>query len=103
MQKTLLKSDIFLIPAVQGYGLPALEALYLNIPVVLNKSSRISEILKNNPWVQITKNNEKNFIKNSIVHIKKMKSNLPKYAFLKNLPTEESFCSDVGKICKWWV
>ena len=101
MCKNFIKIRYFLIPAVQGYGLPALEALYLNIPVVLNKSSRISEILKNNPWVQITKNNEKNFIKFNCSY-KKMKSNLPKYVF-KNLPTEE-FLFDVGKIReKWWV
>ncbi len=101
-KKILLNTDIFLLPAVQGYGLPALEALYLNIPVVINHYSRISEILKNNPWVSLTKNNKKDFINKSINHIKLMSLKLPNYNFLKNLPTEESFSSNVAKICRWW-
>ena len=101
-KKILLKSDIFLLPAVQGYGLPALEALYMNIPVVSNQYSRISEILKKNPWVSLTKNHKKDFIKKSIIHIKNMKLKLPNYKILYKLPTEESFSTDVGKICGWW-
>ena len=58
MCKNFIKIRYFFNSSSQGYRL-SFEALYLNIPVVLNKSSRISEILKNNPWVQITKNNEK--------------------------------------------
>ena len=101
-KKILLKSDIFLLPAVQGYGLPALEALYVNIPVVSNHYSRISEILKNNPWVSLTKNHKKDFIRKSLIHIKAMKLKLPNYEILRKLPTEESFSSNVARVCGWW-
>jgi glycosyltransferase involved in cell wall biosynthesis len=47
------QSDIFIMPAVQGYGLPALEALIRNVPVILHQDSGVSEILSHTPWAQI--------------------------------------------------
>lgn len=47
------QSDLFIMPAVQGYGLPALEALIRNVPVILHQDSGVSEILGDTPWAQI--------------------------------------------------
>ena len=41
------------MPAVQGYGLPALEALARGVPVVLHRESGVSEILRGTPWAEI--------------------------------------------------
>ena len=97
-----LKTDLTLIPAVQGYGLPVLESLYYNIPVVLNKNSRISEILKDNPWVKITKNNKKNFFKKIILAINYYKRITPNYKYLVNLPTQQRWANQIGNLHGWW-
>jgi glycosyltransferase involved in cell wall biosynthesis len=47
------RSHVFLMPALQGYGLPALEALYRHSAVVMNVESGAAEILGNTPWVSI--------------------------------------------------
>ena len=46
------KPCVFLMPAVQGYGLPALEALSRGRPVILHRQSGVSEILDQPPWVE---------------------------------------------------
>ena len=46
-------SDLFLMPAVQGYGLPALEALARNVPVILHRDSGVAEILQDTQWAEI--------------------------------------------------
>ncbi len=46
-------ASIFLMPAAQGWGLPAMEALARRVPVVMSAASGISEILGGSPWVEI--------------------------------------------------
>jgi glycosyltransferase involved in cell wall biosynthesis len=53
VEEVFADASIFLMPAVQGYGLPALEALSRGVAVVLHKESGVSEILQGNPWVEI--------------------------------------------------
>ena len=95
-------SDLSVIPAIQGYGLPALEALYRKIPVVINKKSGVSEIFKKNPWVKITNNNKISFRNGIIEHIKKIYFKLPSNNYLKELPTSDSWILKVGIFCNWW-
>ena len=97
-----LKSDLTLIPAVQGYGLPVLESLLYNIPVVLNKNSRISEILTKNPWVKISKNDKKDFFKKIILAISYFKKNTPDYSHLAKLPTQQKWAYQIGNLHGWW-
>jgi len=47
------RCHVFLMPALQGYGLPALEALYRHSAVVMNEESGAAEILGHTPWVKI--------------------------------------------------
>lgn len=96
------KADIFLVPGRQGYGLPVLEALYRRVPVVLNKESRISEILEDNPWVAISENSCNSFRNTVIHHISQLKNKYPEIKLLKNLPTEQEWAFAVGKKCGWW-
>ena len=97
----LSQANFFLVPAVQGYGLPVLEGLVRGIPVVINKETRVSEILKNNPWVRISKNNKKDFSKNVISHVKNLYLKLPNKKFLTNLPSQLTWSNLIFKICKW--
>lgn len=53
MEELFQGADVFVIPAVQGYGLPALEALQRGVAVILHESSGVSEILSQTPWVEV--------------------------------------------------
>lgn len=96
------KADLFLVPGRQGYGLPILEALYRQLPVVMNVESRISEILNNNPWVAISENSCASFIKALQSHIVKLKVNYPSTSQLNDLPTESKWATSIGQCCGWW-
>jgi len=49
------KVHIFAMPARQGYGLPALEALYRRVAVVVSSDSGVVEILQDTPWVAVSR------------------------------------------------
>ena len=47
------RAHLFLMPAVQGYGIPAIEALQRGIPVLLHRDSGVSDILLDTPWATV--------------------------------------------------
>ncbi|GAA5118408.1 glycosyltransferase [Luteolibacter yonseiensis] len=102
LKNTFQATDVFLVPGRQGYGLPVLEALYRNVPVVLNRESRISEILADNPWAHVTGNSSGEFSSGLIDHIAGIREKYPDPALLKDLPVEQGWASQIGKRCNWW-
>ena len=52
LEALFARAGLFLMPAVQGYGLPALEALIRGIPVILHRQSGVSEVIDSPPWVE---------------------------------------------------
>jgi glycosyltransferase involved in cell wall biosynthesis len=58
LKKAYSQASLFIMPALQGYGLPALEAIKRGIPAVVHKDSGVSEILMDNPWVEIFDGNK---------------------------------------------
>lgn len=97
----LKKTTINLIPAKQGYGIPALESVFLGIPTIINSASRISEILKNKEIIKITKNNKKNFIEVSFNFIKLFNSKKKLKIEIDDLPTSSNWSFNISKLCKW--
>ena len=47
------RAHLFLMPAVQGYGIPAIEALARGIPVLLHRDSGVSDLLLDTPWATV--------------------------------------------------
>jgi hypothetical protein len=43
------------MPARQGYGLPAIEALYQKLGLVVSEESGVIELLENTNWVTIVR------------------------------------------------
>jgi glycosyltransferase involved in cell wall biosynthesis len=102
LRETFQATDIFLVPGRQGYGLPVLEALYRNVPVVLNRESRISEILTGNPWAHVTGNSSAEFASGLVEYLIGVRQNYPDPALLEDLPVEQGWASQIGKHCNWW-
>jgi glycosyltransferase involved in cell wall biosynthesis len=101
VQNLLANAQLFLIPAVQGYGLPALEALASNVPVILHRESGVSEILKGTPWVEIMDNGTEDLKSALNTMINRHRSDV----FLKNpvpnLPTETNWAREICMHCRW--
>ena len=55
------RAHLFLMPAKQGYGLPAIEALYKKMGLVVSEESGVAEILEGSNWVSIARNGKAGF------------------------------------------
>ena len=97
----LKKSNIFLIPAKQGYGIPALEALRYNNKLIINKESRISEILTEGDLIKISKNNYNNFFKKFRITLLLKKNNKSFNYKLHNLPNSANWSKNISNFCGW--
>ncbi len=56
LEKAYAESDIFVMPAKQGYGLPGLESLARGLQLIVHRDSGVTEFLTNMPQVQIIDN-----------------------------------------------
>ena len=95
------QADLFLMPAVQGYGIPAIESLQRGIPVLLHRDSGVSDILRATPWATVFSGGEINMIPalrhaiDSVRHNRQLTQPLP------NLPTEDTWAEEVATLCGW--
>lgn len=95
------KSNLSLMPAVQGYGLPALEALTRRIPVILHSDSGVSEILVGSPWARVFTGGVPALaasikeLSQSIVRGELADTSLPDF------PTDDEWAAEVCSLCQW--
>jgi glycosyltransferase involved in cell wall biosynthesis len=96
------RADLFLMPARQGYGLPAAEALYRGIPVLLHVESGISELLADTPWATMMDGGEINMpgaLDQAVTALVEGRhlSILP-----PDLPTADGWAEQVCRISGWY-
>ncbi len=94
-------AHLFLMPAVQGYGLPALEALSAGLPVILHRESGVAEILGDTPWAEVIDN-----APNSLgLALNRMIDRLRDGSFKRlappEIPTETEWARQICRICGW--
>lgn len=94
-------ASLFLMPAVQGYGLPALEALSRKVPVVMHRDSGVSEILHGTPWVELIDGD----IESLSFAIGRMLSRIESGGLatqpLPAFPSEADWADEICRICGW--
>lgn len=92
---------LFLMPAMQGYGLPALEALSREVPVIMHRQSGVSEILGDSPWVAVIDQGRDALA----LAIRTMVSNILNGALEKQciprFPTDMEWAEEIATICGW--
>lgn len=94
-------ASLFLMPAVQGYGLPALEALSRGVAVVLHKESGVSEILKGNPWVEIIENGIDDLASSIDIMADRICNHELETSPIPEFPTEADWARNICIQCKW--
>lgn len=95
LEEYFQNADLFLMPAVQGYGIPALEALQRGVPVMLHRESGVSDLLLDTPWATVMHGGESATVPalsqaiDSILQGKHLGITQPKF------PTEEEWAQQV--------
>jgi len=95
------KAHLFLMPAVQGYGIPAIEALSRGVPVLLHRESGVSDILLTTPWATVIEGGEANMLPGLRKAIDAAIKGVALRSPLPSLPTEDGWAERVATLCSW--
>lgn len=95
------RAHLFLMPAVQGYGIPAIEALSRGIPVLLHAESGVSDILRRTPWAFVVDGKEGAMLPALRRAIDSTLAGVQIEEPLPHLPTEDEWAARVARLCGW--
>jgi len=95
------EAHLFLMPAVQGYGIPAIEALTRGLPVLLHRESGVSDILLATPWATVIEGGEEGMLPGMRRGIDSVIAGAQMDAPLPALPTEDQWAERVARLCGW--
>jgi glycosyltransferase involved in cell wall biosynthesis len=95
------QAHLFLMPALQGYGIPAIEALHRGIPVLLHRESGVSDILLATPWATVLNGGQEqmtNALRSAIEGVLRGSHHA---SAQPHLPTENEWAEKVAGMCGW--
>lgn len=95
------EADLFLMPAVQGYGIPAIESLQRGIPILLHRDSGVSDILLHTPWATVFDGGEEKMLPALSAAINSAIEGHHLHTPLPPIPTEASWAQHVAQLCGW--
>jgi glycosyltransferase involved in cell wall biosynthesis len=95
-------ADLFLMPARQGYGIPAVEALARGIPVLLHRESGVSDLLLGTPWATVMEGGEDSVAVALDRAVTAFLEGRHLGAPLPDIPTEDMWAERVARACGWW-
>jgi glycosyltransferase involved in cell wall biosynthesis len=101
LQELYDRADLFLMPAVQGYGIPAIESLQRGIPVLLHRESGVSDILLDTPWATVLEGGEQAMRPALTEAIKSALEGRQLAVPLPQLPTEDTWAAEIARLCGW--
>jgi glycosyltransferase involved in cell wall biosynthesis len=101
LQRLYDQAHLFLMPAVQGYGIPAIESIARGIPALLHRDSGVSDILLDTPWATVFTGGEQDMpvaLSSAIESVLKARHHpVPP----PHLPTEDDWAAEVAHLCHW--
>jgi glycosyltransferase involved in cell wall biosynthesis len=95
------EAHLFLMPAVQGYGIPAIESLQRGIPVLLHRESGVSDILLDTPWATVLTGGPERMTATLACAIDGVVQGRHHNVPLPPLPSEEEWAEQVARLCGW--
>jgi glycosyltransferase involved in cell wall biosynthesis len=101
LQRLYGAAHLFLMPAVQGYGIPAVEALARGLPVLLHRESGVSDILLDTPWATVIEGGEEGMLPGLNKAIDALIAGTQSRSPLPVLPTEDEWAERVARLCGW--
>jgi glycosyltransferase involved in cell wall biosynthesis len=101
LQTLYNQAHLFLMPAVQGYGIPAIESLQRGIPVLLHRESGVSDILLDTPWATVLTGGSDRMTSALAAAMDGVVSGRHHSVPLPPLPTENDWAEPVARLCNW--
>ena len=101
LQQLYDRAGLFLMPAVQGYGIPAIESLARGIPVLLHRDSGVSDILLDTPWATVFEGGEPAMLPALTTAIESVREGRHLHTPLPTIPTEDTWAEQVAALCHW--
>jgi glycosyltransferase involved in cell wall biosynthesis len=101
LEDLFAQSHLFLMPAVQGYGIPAIEALHRGIPVLLHRESGVSDILLDTAWATVLSGGEDGMTVALRTAIDGVLQGRHHGVAQPRLPTEDEWAEEVAGLCGW--
>ncbi|WP_353071255.1 glycosyltransferase [Tunturiibacter gelidoferens] len=101
LERLFSQTHLFLMPAVQGYGIPAIESLQRGIPVLLHRESGVSDILLDTPWATVFTGGEENMTPALQSAIESILEGKHHAVAQPHLPTEDEWAERVATLCNW--
>jgi glycosyltransferase involved in cell wall biosynthesis len=95
------QAHLFLMPAVQGYGIPAIESLQRGIPVLLHRESGVSDILLETPWATVITGGPETATAALSAAVDGVLASRHHAVPLPKLPTEDEWAAQVAHLCGW--
>ncbi|HWZ51400.1 MAG TPA: glycosyltransferase [Granulicella sp.] len=95
------RAHLFLMPAIQGYGIPAIESLQRGIPVLLHRQSGVSDILLDTEWATVLAGDESTMLPAMREAIDKVIEGRHHRAPQPTLPSEDQWAERVAQLCRW--
>ena len=100
VERFFSETHLFLMPAVQGYGIPAIEALGRGIPVLLHRESGVSDLLLDTPWASVLHGGQEEMTRKLAAMLDWLLENEQMSTILPPLlPTENSWAERVAALC----
>jgi len=101
LEQLFAASSLFLMPAVQGYGLPALEALARGVPVILHRESGVSEVLRGSLWAAVIDDGVETLARAINTMLDRLRDCEISQSQAPALPTESGWAHEISMICRW--
>jgi glycosyltransferase involved in cell wall biosynthesis len=95
------QAHLFLMSAVQGYGIPAIESLQRGIPVLLHRESGVSDILLETPWATVITGGPETATAALSAAVDGVLASRHHAVLLPKLPTEDEWAAQVAHLCGW--
>jgi glycosyltransferase involved in cell wall biosynthesis len=101
LQRAYATASLFVMPAVQGYGLPALEALDRRIPTIVHRDSGVSEILSGTPWVEIIEGQNGQLESAIKSMLERLLNEQLSTVSLPKIPSSMEWAESIARACGW--
>jgi glycosyltransferase involved in cell wall biosynthesis len=101
LERLYAAAHLFVMPAVQGYGLPALESLERGLPVVVHADSGVSEILGGSPWVEVVSGGAEELARAVADMAGRLRRGELERSPPPPVPDESDWAARICEICEW--
>jgi glycosyltransferase involved in cell wall biosynthesis len=101
LEELFADSTLFLMPAAQGYGLPALEALARGVPVVLHRESGVSEVLNETLWAAVISDGIERLAGAINTMLDRIRDGEISKSPVPAFPTESGWAREISTVCQW--